>query len=135
MLITIIIRNEENWDAKKLSPTAKEVKEATAEQGLQSPMLSPHLTHSVLLLLNGSPVMFFVTKWTFLNKISYLSTALRFIKTKNKPWTQNREFLYTSHSVSITSHINMVYLTHLMNWYWYIMNSILYSNFLSLLFF
>lgn len=44
MIITIIIRNEENWDAKKLSPTAKEVKEVRAEQGLQSPMLPPHLT-------------------------------------------------------------------------------------------
>ena len=35
----------------------------------------------------------------------------------------------------ITSHINTVYLTHLMSWYWYVMKSILYSNFLSLLFF
>ena len=34
-----------------------------------------------------------------------------------------------------TSHINTVYLTHLMSWYWYVMKSILYSNFLSLLFF
>ena len=133
MSITIIVRNEGNWDAKKLS-RSQGSKRRHSRAGASEPRAPPHLT-LFLLLRNVPPVMFLVTKWTFLSKIRCLSIAFRFIKTKTKPWTQYREFSYTSHSVSpITSHRNMVYLAHLMNWYCYIMKPILYSDFRSLLF-